>query len=199
MAEILQFPKGLIPRNNQFWVVSNSKDFVSPFNGSSQTVFFPGARWACSMDFVNLTEFRAQQLEVLIAQMKAGAKRVYLRDFARHPRPALGAPNVKDAGQLGEFITTRGWLASRLVLRLGDYVTIGTELKRICADVVTTPAGEATLQIVPPLRISPQPGDLVEVANPTGIFKLPSNSTPKPKRSPGIFTDLTVEFEEVLC
>lgn len=49
MAEILQFPEGVYPRSNQFWIISNSKDFVSPFNGSSQTVSFlalaGGARW----------------------------------------------------------------------------------------------------------------------------------------------------------
>lgn len=73
---LLGTEKAAVPRSNQFWIVSNSKDFVSPFNGATQTVSFPGSRWACSMDFVNLTEFRAQQLEVLIAQMKAGAKRV---------------------------------------------------------------------------------------------------------------------------
>ncbi|EKY6155072.1 hypothetical protein VCM52_001159 [Escherichia coli] len=199
MAEILQWPRGLIPRSNQFWIIGNSKDFVSPFNGSTQTVNFPGARWGCSMEFVNLTEFRAQQLELLVAQMKAGAKWVAFRDFARYPRPALGAPNVKDAGQLGDKITTRGWLPSRLVLRIGDYVAIGNELKRVCADVSSSPAGEAVLRIVPPLRVSPQPGDPIEIANPTGVFKLTPSSTPKPKRQPGIFTDLTVEFEEVLC
>lgn len=199
MPEILQWPKGLIPRANKFWIIGNSKDFVSPFNKSAQTVSFPGSRWGGSMEFANLTEFRARQLEILIAQMTSNADRVYCRDFAYRPRPALGAPNIKDAGQLGRFVTTRGWLPSRLVLRLGDYVSIGGELKRLCADVSSTPAGEATLQIVPPLRVSPQPGDPVEIANPTGVFKLPSGSTPKPERQPGIFTNITIEFEEVLC
>ncbi|EBG8067284.1 hypothetical protein CQK57_03310 [Salmonella enterica] len=199
MAEILQFPEGVYPRSNQFWIISNSRDFISPFNSSSQTVSFPGARWGCSMEFANLTTYQARQLEILIAQMKAGAKWVRLRDFAVYPRPALGAPNVKDAGQLGEFVTTRGWSPNRIVLRLGDYVTIGQELKRVCADVISTAAGEATLQIVPPLRTSPLPGDLVEVKAPYGVFKLPSDNVPKPRRQPGIFTDVTIDFEEVLC
>lgn len=199
MAEILQFPEGVYPRSNHFWIISNAKDFVSPFNGSSQTVSRPGARWGCSMEFANLTTYQARQLEILIAQMKAGAKWVRLRDFAVYPRPALGAPNVKDAGQLGEFVTTRGWSPNRIVLRLGDYVTIEQELKRVCADVISTAAGEATLQIVPPLRTSPLPGDLVEVKAPYGVFKLPSDNVPKPRRQPGIFTDVTIDFEEVLC
>lgn len=95
MAEILQFPEGVYPRSNQFWIISNSKDFVSPFNGSSQTVSFPGARWGCSMEFANLTSYQARQLEILIAQMKAGAKWVRLRDFAVYPRPVLGALTLK--------------------------------------------------------------------------------------------------------
>lgn len=199
MADILNFPAGIRPRSNQFWIISNSKDFTSPFNGATQTVFFPGARWGCSMEFTNLNEYNARRLEILIAQLKAGAKWVYLRDFAREPRPCLGKPNVKDAGQLGDYVTTRGWLPGRLVLRAGDYITINKELKQVCTDVSSTLAGEATLQIVPPLRASPQPGDPVEVANPTGIFKIPSGNSPKAVRQPGIFTDLSVEFEEVLC
>ena len=188
MPEILHWPKGLIPRTNKFWIIGNSKDFVSPFNKSTQTVTL------CLPSHTGL-----RQLEILIAQMASNADRVYCRDFAYRPRPALGAPNIKDAGQQGRFVATRGWLPSRLVLRLGDYVSIGGELKRLCADVSSTPAGEATLQIVPPLRVSPQPGDPVEIANPVGVFKLPSGSTPKPDRQPGIFTNITIEFEEVLC
>ncbi|EMK8059158.1 hypothetical protein [Escherichia albertii] len=199
MAEILKFPEGVYPRSNQFWIIGNSKDFVSPFNASTQTVYFPGSRWGCSMEFVNLTTYQARKLEILIAQLKSGAKWVALRDFAIYSRPVLGTPNIKDAGQLGEFVTTRGWSPNRIVLRLGDYIAIGKELKRVCADVFSTPAGEATLQIVPPLRISPQPGDPIEVKEPHGIFKLPTGSMPKPRRQPGIFTDVTIDFEEVLC
>lgn len=151
------------------------------------------------MEFANLTVYQARQIETVVAQIKSGAKWVYLRDFAIYPRPVLGAPNIKNSGQLGEFVTTRGWSPNRIVLRLGDYIAIGNELKRVCADVISTPAGEATIQIVPPLRVSPQPGDPVEVKEPYGIFKIPSDSVPKPHRQPGIFTSLTLDFEEVLC
>nr|EKU7866391.1 hypothetical protein [Proteus mirabilis] len=53
---ILEWPKEVIPTQENWQLLSNSKTFTSPFNGSSQTVRFPGSRWRCELTFNNLNE-----------------------------------------------------------------------------------------------------------------------------------------------
>lgn len=45
---ILAWPDDVCPINEDWQLLSNSKTFTSPFNGSSQTVRFPGAVGAVS-------------------------------------------------------------------------------------------------------------------------------------------------------
>nr|MCD4641925.1 hypothetical protein [Proteus mirabilis] len=63
---ILEWPKEVIPTQENWQLLSNSKTFTSPFNGSSQTVRFPGSRWRCELTFNNLNEEKSRQLEALV-------------------------------------------------------------------------------------------------------------------------------------
>ncbi|HID9639660.1 TPA: hypothetical protein ACXI2O_003656, partial [Proteus mirabilis] len=73
---ILEWPKEVIPTQENWQLLSNSKTFTSPFNGSSQTVRFPGSRWRCELTFNNLNEEKSRQLEALVASLDGMSGRV---------------------------------------------------------------------------------------------------------------------------
>lgn len=198
MADILSWPGHIAPASMSIYLLSNSKTFTSPFTGSSQTARFPGSRWCCSMMFNNLKDEEARVLEALVSRLDGQSGRVRLWDFGRSGVRNVGTPVISVDGGLGSRLFTSGWVRSRQVLRPGDYLTVGNELKKVLESVVSDARGEATVLISPMLRISPKKGQLIEVSNPYGIFRLSDNQQGRFHRRPGIFTNVTLDFVEVL-
>ncbi|WP_211259230.1 hypothetical protein, partial [Dyella japonica] len=78
----------------EWHLVSNSVEFISPFNGASQTVAYPGSRWEASLTFNNLNDWESRKLESLLAKLDGKSGRIMLQDFGRWGRPSMGAPVV---------------------------------------------------------------------------------------------------------
>jgi len=195
MADVLEWP-GPNPSSLSWHLESNTKTFRSPFNGSSQTVRFPGSRWKCTVEYAVLEEAQARKIEAVIAALDGEYGRVKIRDWGRDGKSPAGSPVVSDADQTGVALTTKGWTANTLVLRAGDYFTVNSELKKVTADVTSNGSGAATISFAPMLRSSPPPNSSLEVQNPWGIFKLVDNSQGQIRRSPGLVSATTIEFEE---
>lgn len=195
MADVLEWP-GPNPSSLNWYLESNTKTFRSPFNGSSQTVRFPGSRWKCTVEYAVLEEAQARKIEAVIAALDGEYGRVKIRDWGRDGKAPAGSPVVSDADQTGVALTTKGWTANTLVLRAGDYFTVNSELKKVTADVTSNASGAATIPFSPMLRSSPAPNSALEVQNPWGIFKLVDNSQGQIRRSPGLVSATTIEFEE---
>lgn len=195
MADVLEWP-GPNPSSLSWHLESNTKTFRSPFNGASQTVRFPGSRWKCTVEYAVLEEAQARKIEAVIAALDGEYGRVRIRDWGRAGRAPAGTPIVTDPEQTGVALTTRGWAANTLVLRAGDYFTVNSELKKVTADVMSNASGVAVIQFAPMLRSSPAANDPIEVQNPWGIFKLKDNSQGEIRRSPGLVSATTIEFEE---
>jgi len=195
MADVLEWP-GPNPSSLNWYLESNTKTFRSPFNGSSQTVRFPGSRWKCSVEYAVLEEAQARKIEAVIAALDGEYGRVKIRDWGRDGKAPAGSPVVSDADQTGVALTTKGWTANTLVMRAGDYFTVNSELKKVTADVTSNASGAATIPFSPMLRSSPAPNSPLEVQNPWGIFKLVDNSQGQIRRSPGLVSATTIEFEE---
>ncbi|HEK2965069.1 TPA: hypothetical protein SMV04_003609, partial [Proteus mirabilis] len=87
---ILEWPKEVIPTQENWQLLSNSKTFTSPFNGSSQTVRFPGSRWRCELTFNNLNEEKSRQLEALVASLDGMSGRVKIASWIRKGRYGYG-------------------------------------------------------------------------------------------------------------
>lgn len=198
MAEILNWPERIAPASMSIYLLSNSKTFTSPFTGSSQTARFPGSRWCCSMTFNNLKDEESRVLEALVTRLDGPSGRVRLWDFGRRGVRNVGTPVVGVDGVLGSRLPTSGWVKSRQVMRPGDYLTVGNELKKVLEPVVADANGEAIVLLSPMLRMPPKKGQAVEVLNPYGIFRLSDNQQGRFQRRPGIFTNVTLDFEEVL-
>ncbi|WOO49441.1 hypothetical protein R2S03_18555 [Hafnia alvei] len=198
MATILSWPQFIVPATLSWQLVSNSKTFTSTFTGSVQTVRFPGSRWRCSMSFNNLTDEQARVLEAFVAELDGESGRVKISDWARSGLTQRGKPKVSQPNQSGKLLETKDWLPNSIVLRIGDYITVNNELKRVTANVISDAQGNATISIAPILRYAPAVNDLIENEAPYGIFKLTSNDQGNFQRKPGILTSTSLSFEEAL-
>ena len=196
MADVYDWPDDICPSSLTWRLESSTRTFRSPFNGTSQTVRTPGSRWVCSLTFSNQSDAQARRIEALLAALDGEYGRVRLRDKGREAQTPAGSPVVSDPNQSGVLLYTRGWAASRLVLRTGDYITVNDELKMVTADITSAADGTASIQIAPMLRTAPPANAAIEVAAPYGIFKLKDNSQGNASRVPGVFTSFTLECEE---
>ncbi|KID05295.1 phage protein [Hafnia alvei] len=196
MADIFEWPADICPTSLTWRPESNTKTFRSPFNGSSQTVRFPGTRWVCSLTLNNLTDERSRRIDALVAALDGEYGRVKIRDWGRAGRPPQGKPLVSDADQSGTQLHSKGWTPNKTVLLIGDYITVNGELKMVTADIKSAADSTAIIQIAPMLRSAPVPNSPIEVEKPYGVFKLKDNQQGAGSRVPGVFTSYTLEFEE---
>ncbi len=195
---ILEWPKEVIPTQENWQLWSNSKTFTSPFNGSSQTVRFPGSRWRCELTFNNLNEEKSRQLEALVASLDGMSGRVKIASWIRKGRYGYGSPRIAISSQLGNRLETKDWKRNMRVLQQGDRLTVGNELKMVVADVVSDNQGRAIILISPMLRTSPTVNEMLEVERPFGVFRLVDNEQGKFQHRRLGYTHITLSFEEVL-
>lgn len=93
---------------------------------------------------------------------------------------AFGSIHVNGAGQTGNTLNVSGFLGStNNVLKEGDYFQLGsgatTRLYKILNNVNSDSSGNATLDIYPNLRTSPNNLEVLVLDNPKGLFRLVSN------------------------
>lgn len=174
---ILTFPTvrgGLGPAGGCIWrKLSNTQVFESPLTRSVQTLAMPGARWAFTGTWQNLTPDEAARMRAFLYSLRGRAGRFYLHNFAR-PTPAgtlAGTPRVAGAGQTGSALLTDGWGAGGSV-RAGDFVGLGDELRMVVADAVENGAGVMTLTLDEPVRSSPADDLALNFVRPVCVMRL---------------------------
>lgn len=195
---ILAWPEDVCPINEDWQLLSNSKTFTSPFNGSSQIVRFPGSRWRCELTFSNLSEEKSRKLEALVAALDGMSGRVRISSWIRKGKEGYGTPKVALASQSGVSLQTSGWKRNMRVLQQGDRLTIGNELKMVVADVVSDNEGRAVISISPMLRTPPALNEEVIIKAPFGVFRLSDNEQGKFQHRRLGYSNVTLSFEEVL-
>ena len=197
MAEIT-YPSGLIlPASLQWGLAANTQAFTSPLSQASQTLELPGARWTAILNYPPLIDAETALLQAFVIALKGRANRVRMWNMAR-PNPrgnATGAPVVNGAAQLGNTLTTSGWTPSTAVLKAGDFVGIGGELKMITADLSSNGSGLATLAFSPPLRASPTDSSAIVTTKPTALMRLDGDDQSW-LTSPGLFTEYKLSLVE---
>jgi len=167
------WPSTLIPNEMMWRYRALNKLFRSPLNGHAQTASRPGSALGFDMGFNYLTRAQATELRGFLAKLN-GMEHWITIPFYGHVNLGLlgGTPVISGAGQTGTAITTSGWPNNTLVLKRGDVVSIGGEMKFIADDVTSSGAGLATLNIRPAQRIAPTNGSAIVVVDPTGTFML---------------------------
>lgn len=146
----------------------------SPFTFSTQGQDWGGYVWQYDLEFAIHLGREGRQVSAFFAQV--GRRMPFLLRDPGFITQAPGNPVVRGAGQTGSTLNTEGWPGSTTVLRHGDAFQIGaglqTRLHQLTADVVSTPAGRATLSFTPPLRYAPAAGSPLEVRNPAVLLRL---------------------------
>lgn len=85
---ILEWPPGIYPRSQKFYLAHKSKSFDSPYTGQRQVSEVKGTRWVAEFDFV-LTRQKAAIMDALIAQLKGATGEIYVPDFRRNSEYAV--------------------------------------------------------------------------------------------------------------
>lgn len=193
---VLEWPELAVPSSMSWRLVGNSKTFTSIFTRSSQTVRFPGSKFACTLTFNNLNEEISRELEVLMAQLEGESGRVKITHWLRQEIGSRGNPIVSVANQAGRTLQSKGWLPNSIVIKKGNYLTINNELKMVTDNIISDANGNASIAISPMLRYSPSIGDKIEVTKPFGIFKPTTDDQGDFQYRPGILTNVNLTFEE---
>lgn len=128
----------------------------------------PGSRWRFRFGYPPMRQDQADTFTAPLTRAKRQGVRIYLpvRVFQGFP----GSPVVDGAGQSGSSLAVRG-LTVGYIAKVGFWLTIvegdGTAyLHRIVETVVADDAGEATLEIEPPLRAPFDDGDTIHLGKP---------------------------------
>lgn len=151
---------------------------TSPFTLTSQVQDWGGELWVFDFD-MQVTQGRdGKELSAFFAQLGGPRGRFYWHDqsVSQSGYTVFGNPEVDGAGQTGNTLDTAGWTPNLTVMRAGDFFSLGsgadTRLYQLTADVESDGEGEATMQFVPRLRMSPGDEAAIEVANPAVVLRL---------------------------
>lgn len=188
------------PREFDFGLISNTQKFESPLNRSVQTGELPGARWAAQFGYENLTDADAALLQAFFAKLRGQAGRFYLYNFARQaPRGVATGTPLAAAASTTVLLKSSGWTAGVTgILKAGDFIGCGGELKIVTADVNSNGSGLADIPVEPPFRTVPSVSAAIAVNKPTATFML-TEDTSRWLTRPGKFTDFNLQAVEVFA
>jgi hypothetical protein len=202
---ILTFPTIRRPSAGSYRLRGNTQAHRSPLDGTEQTLEMPGAVWEITVSWDNLGTDDQRVLAAFLAQLRGAAGRFYYSPTAWQPRRATGGgtPLINGAAQSGSSLVTDGWSASVQVMRAGDWLSYTDALGRrrlhmVTADVSSSAGGAATLAITPPIRRAGAENAAVEVAAPSGVFRLPDDAAPEMAIRPPMLGRVTLAMVEAL-
>lgn len=167
----LDWPADIVPSKATWGLQSNTETFSSPLNRSVQTVERPGARWKVSLEFPPMDSAQTGRLQAFLAALGGMAGRFTLWPHGR-PGASLYSPLVN--GMMTDFksLPTKSWPVSTLVLRAGDYLAVGGELKIVTADVTSDASGLATVPVAPAFRNAPSNNAAITLNKPRATMML---------------------------
>ena len=191
-------PETIIPAAADWRLLTSSGMYVSPLNGSTQTVSRGGERWAVTLSYPNLKGAEAASITAFLAAMRGRAGRVTLPDHAYEKRGTLTSNlRVNGWSQRGTSLRCDGGPKSGVnAVRAGDMFELDDRLYMIVADGNTNVSGNITLEFVPPLDDSPADNATVEVLGPQGYFMLAGNTVSWSYAPAGFTSATAVELIE---
>lgn len=186
----LDWPADMIPSKATWGLQSNTETFASPLNRSVQTVERPGARWKVTLEFPPMEANQTARLQAFLASLGGMAGRFTLWPHGR-PGSSPYAPLVRELMTNFKVLPTYSWPSSALVLRAGDYLEVGGELKIVTADVNSNASGQADVPIAPSFRKTPVINSVIALQKPRATMML-TNDEYSVAVLPGRFSDAVV-------
>tara|TARA_R110000772_G_scaffold43692_3_gene100701 strand:- start:10798 stop:11388 length:591 start_codon:yes stop_codon:yes gene_type:complete len=179
-------------------LMANNQVYDSILTGETQTASLAGAKWMFTPTFSNREGAEARQLRSFLFNQGGTSGRFnYYPSSIDNLGTHLGTGVVDGAAQVGKSLVTKGWDFSQpLLFVAGDYLTINSELKMITSDVASNGAGNATIPITPPLRVSPSDNNAIEVNSPFMIGRLETDDQARLQVSAPVIYNTTLSIVE---
>ncbi len=155
--------------------------------------------WALVLELDNLSGADRAALQAFLLKVGAGDHNFTVQDHSYTRRGSgAGTPLINGASQTGNSIVTDGWTNSATgVLLAGDLIQVRNQLVMVTtASVDANGSGQATIDVVPAVRIAPSDNSAIVTATPTGIFKLTSPEIGWAQGPGPVFSDFVAEFIE---
>ena len=156
----------------------------SPFTGQQQVYKHQGQWWEAEVSLPPMKRADAEQVVAFLLKMNGVYGTFLLGDKANPATRGVGTgtPLVNGASQTGDELITDGWTADTTgILKAGDWIQLGsgssTRLYKVLDDVNSDGSGNATINIFPSLRSSPDDDATITVSNTQGLWRLASNET----------------------
>ena len=197
----LIFPSHIKPSVSDFRLLANSKTFASSFNRSQQTVAWAGEIWTAKLSFRALNKAQASDLIGFLWSLKGASTAFYMGDsaFTQPMGTGNGAVVVNGGGQTGTSINVRGGAAGEIILKAGDYLQIGNELKGVTKDCLVAGDTTATIEFEPRLRAIPSDTSVVILKNTQGLFRLKDDQQlPRRSTTRRVLTDISLQLTEAV-
>lgn len=197
---ILTFPN-ITPESFDFGIKYNTQVSTTSMSGITQTVELPGARWAGSMSFRDLSVSESAALKAFLLELRGSSGRFYFGDIT-HTSPfntITGEPlNIESTSDARTIVVSPSNGGSGGVFSVGDYVQVGTDVNRELKMVIGV-SGTTTqsLTIEPLMRRIDYTSQSLIYTNPTGVFFLSSDDMAKwSVRSKAKLSDISISFIE---
>lgn len=157
---------------------------MSPFSAKQQVYKYTGQYWEADISLPPMKRDDAEYWITFLMKLNGSYGTFLLGDpNASTPRGvATGTPLVNGASQTGYELITDGWTPDTIgILKAGDYIQLGTgedsRLYKVLDDVDSDGSGNATLDLWPNLRSSPDDNATIVTTNCKSVFRLSTNVT----------------------
>ena len=188
------YPATLKPSSMEWASTKTVIQFRSPFNGTTESIEFPGARWSISLTLPPALDFQGGEAEAFFSRLAGGMDRCALYNFIR-PVPTgtmRGSPTLAATIARGDQslqIATDGGLNA------GDFFKISGQLFQ-CFQSCAAVASVLTVPLVQPVRAAISSGAAVAWDRPTALFVMPATSN-RVAYGGGALASMQIDLEEV--
>ena len=172
----LDLPVCLTRATSVSWTMDANHGLAeSPWSGHVQAQRGAMERWKFTMNVRRMSPADAAEAAAFFMRLEGRLNTFRMGDpSCPYPRGrATGHPVLAVAGAAGDrTLSTSGWTGNvPLILAAGDWIQIGDQLTRVRANVASSPAGTATLEIWPKLYLPFEAGTPIITRRPVGIFR----------------------------
>jgi hypothetical protein len=164
----------VMPSEIELQPLSNTAINESPVNRSTETLELSGARLEGYISWDNLNDEQEKQLQGWLASLRGAAGRFTMPHY-RYLKPAgavTGNPIVSANNQYGGSIAIKQLAPNITGFKIGDWVSINSELKIVTETCISNGMGQAQLIFEPPLRKVVNQGVAIVYQAASGIFRL---------------------------
>ena len=151
----------------RFYLNNRVQVFESALSGQTQTRILSGSVWKAEYTLPSMVRADWQVWTSFFDRLNGTAHtfNAIAVDNKATLGTSTGTPLINGGSQTGTSVLTDGWTNSTLVLKAGDFISFGSELKRVTQDVTSDGSGNATINFVPQIRSSPSDNGPITVSN----------------------------------